>query len=224
MGKKDEFYPPWCEQEAPPQSFRSLIKYGDSRGFKHPNRALYELLKEALGLSDEDFKKPKLCMEPFDIEIPLRLAEEHIKALRLIVGEENLFTDTYSRTRASYGAGIIDALRLRQRVVENIADVVLCPGSQKDLEAVVRYCHEHRIPVYVSGGGSSVTRGKEAVKGGVSLDMSVHLNKILAFNEANQTVTVQAGIWGPELERALNNAPKSLGAKGHYTCGHFPVV
>jgi alkyldihydroxyacetonephosphate synthase len=52
--------------------------------------------------------------------------------------------------------------------------------------------------------------------------MSVHLNKVLAFNEANQTVTVQAGIWGPELERILNNAPKTLGARRRYTCGHFP--
>ena len=222
MVKKDEFYPQWCEQEAPPKSYRSLIKYGDPRGFKHPNRGLFRLLKEALGMSDEDFKKPKLSMEPFDVEIPPRLSEEHIKALRLIVGGENLFTDTYSRTRTSYGAGMIDALRLRHKVVENIADAVLCPRSQQDLEAIVRYCHEHRIPIYVNGGGSSVTRGKEAVKGGVSLDMSIHLNKVVAFNEANQTVTVQAGMWGPELERILNNAPKTLGARRRYTCGHFP--
>ena len=222
MAKKDEFYPQWCEQQAPLKSYRSLIKYGDPKGFKHPNRGLFVLLKEALGMSDEDFKKPKLSMEPFDVEIPPRLSEEHIKALRLIVGGENLFTDTYSRTRASYGAGTIDALRLRHKVVENIADAVLCPRSQQDVEAIVHYCHEHRIPVYVNGGGSSVTRGKEAVKGGVSLDVSVHLNKVVAFNEANQTVTVQAGIWGPELERILNNAPKTLAARRRYTCGHFP--
>jgi alkyldihydroxyacetonephosphate synthase len=222
MRKKDQFYPQWCEQEAPPRSYRSLIKYGDPRGFKHPNHGLFRLLKEALGMSDEDFKRPKLSMEPFDIEIPTTLAEEHIKALRLMVGAENLFTDTYSRTRASYGAAAIDALRLRQSIVENIADVVLCPRSQEDVEAIISYSHEHRIPVYVNGGGSSVTRGKEAVKGGVSLEMSAHLNKVVAFNEANQTVTVQAGIWGPELERILNNAPKTLGARKCYTCGHFP--
>jgi alkyldihydroxyacetonephosphate synthase len=222
MAKKDEFYPKWCEQEAPPRSFRSLIKYGDPRAFKHPNRGLFRLVKEALGMSNEDFKNPRLCMEPFDIEIPSGLPEEHMNALRLMVGGENFFTDTYSRIRASYGAGIIDALRLRHRIVENIADIVICPASQQKLEVVVRYCHEHRIPLYVNAGGSSVTRGKEAVKGGVSLDMSVHLNKVIGFNEANQTVTVQAGIWGPELERILNNAPKTLGARRRYTCGHFP--
>jgi alkyldihydroxyacetonephosphate synthase len=117
-----------------------------------------------------------------------------------MVGAENLFTDTYSRTRASYGAAAIDALRLRQRIVENIADVVLCPRSQEDVEAIVGYCHERRIPVYVNGGGSSVTRGKEAVKGGVSLEMSTHLNKVVAFNEANQTITCS---WDKEEIRRI---------------------
>ena len=222
MAKKDEFYPQWCEQEAPPRSFRSLIKYGDPRGFKHPNRGLFRLVKEALGMSDEGFKNPKLSMEPFDVEIPSSLAAEQIEALRLIVGGENIFTDTYSRTHASYGAATIDALRLRHRIIENIPDAVLCPRSQEDLEQIVRYCHEHHIPLYVNGGGSSVTRGKEAIKGGISLDMSAHLNKVVAFNEANQTVTVQAGMWGPELERTLKDAPNTLGAKRGYTCGHFP--
>ncbi len=222
MAKENEFYPQWCEQEAPPHSFRSLIKYGDPKGFKHPNRGLFRLVKEALGMSDEDFKNPKLSMELFEVEIPSNLSKEHIEVLRLIVGGENIFTDTYIRTRASYGAGTIDALRLRHRIIENIPDIVLCPRSQEDLEKIVWYCHEHHIPLYVNGGGSSVTRGKEAVKAGVSIDMSTHLNEVVAFNEANQTVTVQAGMWGPELERMLNEAPKTLKAKRRYTCGHFP--
>ena len=117
---------------------------------------------------------------------------------------------------------MIDALRLRSKIIENIADVVLCPRDQSDVEAIVRYCDENRIPLYVYGGGSSVTRGMEAVKGGISLDLSVHMNKVVAFNETNQTITVQAGMWGPELERILQNAPQTLNAQRRYTCGHFP--
>jgi len=44
----------------------------------------------------------------------------------------------------------------------------------------------------------------------------------LAFNETNQTITVQAGMWGPELERLLNHAPEAFQARRAYTCGHFP--
>ncbi len=35
-------------------------------------------------------------------------------------------------------------------------------------------------------------------------------------------MTVQAGILGPALEMALNNAKTKYGKKANYTCGHFP--
>jgi alkyldihydroxyacetonephosphate synthase len=222
MAKKEEFNPAWCEQEAPERSFRSLFKYGDPGGFKHPNPGMYKLVRETFALSDDDFKKPSLDMELFDIDVASRLPEGQLKDLANMVGTDNSFTDTYTRTRVSYGGGMIDALRLRKRVVENLPDVVLCPRSSRDIEAIVKYCDEKRIPLYVAAGNSSVTRGKEAVKGGVCLDMCAHMNKVLSINEVNQTVTVQPGIMGPELERILNSAPKTLGAKRRYTVGHFP--
>jgi len=48
------------------------------------------------------------------------------------------------------------------------------------------------------------------------------MNRVVSFNEMDQTITVQAGMPGPELERILNNAPQTLNAKRGYTCGHFP--
>ncbi|MFC1670278.1 FAD-binding oxidoreductase, partial [Spirochaetota bacterium] len=52
--------------------------------------------------------------------------------------------------------------------------------------------------------------------GGISLDLTRHMNKIIDVNENNSTVTVQPGIFGPQLEDYLNKY------KGGYTCGHFP--
>ena len=40
---------------------------------------------------------------------------------------------------------------------------------------------EHHIPLYVYGGGSSVTRGVEPTKGGISLDMRRNFNKVISF-------------------------------------------
>ena len=79
-----------------------------------------------------------------------------------------------------------------------------------------------KIPLYVYGGGSSVTRGVEPICGGISLDMRRHFNKVIDFNETDQTITVEAGMSGPKLEETLNNAVKLFGAKRAYTCGHFP--
>ena len=90
------------------------------------------------------------------------------------------------------------------------------------MEEIVNYCHDHRIPLYVYGGGSTVTRGMEAVKGGICLDLSTHMRRVLSFNETDQTITVEPGIWGPELEDILNRAPEILSASRAYTCGHFP--
>ncbi len=222
MANKRSFTPDWYEGKTPPGTYRALFRWHDPNFFKHPNRGFYTLMRDTFDLSDSDFIKPKLDIESFEIDIPCGLNESQIKELSAIVGDENLKTDTYNRTRASYGAGMIDMLRLRERIVENICDAVAAPENRDDLVALIKYCCDHRIPVQVYGGGSTVTRGLEAPKGGVCIDMSIHMRRVLAFNETDQTITVEPGIYGPELEDYLNHAPEKLGARGRYTCGHFP--
>jgi len=216
-------HPNWIEQAPPPGSFRSLFKWGDPHGFKHPNRGMVALLEDIIGMTGADFAAPQRTgLEPFDIVAPVRLDAAHLEALERIVDAENVTTDTYARTRASYGAGTVDALRLRERVVENLPDVVLAPRTADEVQAIVTYCDVQRIPLTVYGAGSGVTRSTEAVQGGVCLDMSKHMTRVVAFSEVNQTITVQAGMTGPALEALLNGAPEKLGATRRYTCGHFP--
>jgi alkyldihydroxyacetonephosphate synthase len=139
-----------------------------------------------------------------------------------MVGEDNIKFDEYSRVRAGYGAGMIDILRLRKKIVENIPDLVIHPRDTTDVENIVNFCNQENIPVNVYSGGSSVTRGFEATRGGVTLVMSTHMNQLIDFNETNQTITIQSGMAGPELENLLNNAPRLFNANHRYTCGHFP--
>lgn len=225
MSKKNpnEFYPDWYEQAPPEGSYRSILKWGDPKEFKHPNRKLYKLMKQTFNMTDEDFTvKQKMGLEKVKFDVPIKLTEEQINAFRGIVGEENVKTDDYSRLQVAYGKTMVDLMRLREGIVENIPDIVLHPRDKFDVEKIVSYCNEQKIPVYVYGGGSSVTRGVECVKGGVSLDMRVHMKRVLKFNETNQTITVEAGMSGPDLEKTLNNAQQLFGAKRAYTCGHFP--
>lgn len=225
MSKKssNEFYPDWYDQAPPEGSYRSILKWGDPKEFKHPNRKLYKLMKQTFNMTDEDFAaKQKMGLEKVKFDVPIKLTEEQINAFRGIVGEENVKTDDYFRLQVAYGKTMIDLMRLREGIVENIPDIVLHPRDKFDVEKIVSYCNEQKISVYVYGGGSSVTRGVECVKGGVSLDMRVHMKKVLKFNETNQTITVEAGMSGPDLEKTLNNAQQLFGAKIAYTCGHFP--
>src|SRR5512137_1240147 len=156
MTQKSSFTPPWCETVAPPDSRRSLFKYGDPAGFKHPGRGLYAFVKETFGMTDADFQSPSLCMDPLPAEIPSKLAPAHLRAFTAIVGEENIRLDTYSRVKASYGAGQVDALRLRHGIIENLPDAVLAPRNRTDVEAIVGRCNDYRIPLHVYGGGSTV--------------------------------------------------------------------
>lgn len=222
MTKKQNFIPRWYEGETPIGTFRALFKWHDLNAFKHPNRGFYNLLRDTFQLSDQDFKEPILCLDPVKEKFPPNLNQEHIKEIEQIVGKQNVFTDTYTRLRTSYGAGMIDALRLRDHIIENINDCTMAPRTTEEIGKIVKYCDNNSIPLTIYGGGSSVTRGVEAPKGGICLDMSLHMKKVLDFNETNQTITVQAGIFGPELEDILNHAPERLGTKDRYTCGHFP--
>ncbi len=222
MTPKNEFKPNWYEGDTPTGSYRALFKWNDPHAFKHPNYGFYRLLRDTFGMRDQDFTQPSLALEAFDSAAPPRLEQHHLHRLAKIVGEDNASSDPYERTRVSYGAGMIDALRLRHHIVENLPDLVLRPRHRADVEAIVAYCHQQYIPITVYGGGSSVTRGAEAVRGGVTLDMSVYMKRVIALNEIDHTVTVQPGIWGPELEQTLNHATQMLGASRNYTVGHFP--
>lgn len=223
MAKKNDISPRWYQQPYPEGSWRSLFKWGDRSAFKHPGRGFVRLLCEALDLDAEHFRQPhRMGLEAFEAAAPSGMEPRHRAALAEIVGAENVRSDAYTRTRVSFGGGMLDALRLRRQIVENLPDLALYPRHREDVEEIVAYCRRERIPVYVRGGGSSVTRGSEAVCGGVTLDLSVHMKRVIAFNEENQTITVEPGMSGPELEEALRQAPERFQARRRYTCGHFP--
>ena len=223
MSKSKKFVPDWYHEKAPEGSYRSIPKWGDHEAFKAPNTKLYELMKETFHMTDDDFKvKQEMGLEEVDYDIPCRLSDDQIAALEAIVGKANISTDNYDRLSVAYGKTMVDLMRLRKHIVENVPDAVVYPKNREDIIALVKYCCEQKIPMYVYGGGSSVTRGVEAVKGGITLDMRKNFNKVISFSEHNQTITVEAGMSGPKLEETLNNAVSTLGAKRAYTCGHFP--
>lgn len=220
-----DFEPSWYYGEVPPHSYRSIFKWGDPKFVKVPKENLYKMLKDQFHLSDEDFKhyNADLGLEDVKFDAPAKvIKDEDIAFLKSLYGEDYVRFDAYSRLSVAYGKTMYDLLRLRQKKIENIPDVVVYPNTREQIEKTVEYCQAHHIPLYVYGGGSSVTRGVECMKGGVSLDMRLRYNKVLSFNEVDQTITVQTGMSGPALEKTLNEAVKNFQAKRAYTCGHFP--
>lgn len=222
-----DFEPKWVKEPAPKKSYRSIFRWGDPDFVKYPKESLYKLMKKTFNMTDYDFRQYDGDIGFDEVALSsetakVSLAKKHIDFLTDIVGSENASTGDYERLSVSYGKTMYDVLRLRHKQIDSLPDLVLYPSERTQVEKIVEYCSKNKIPVYVYGGGSSVTRGVEPIKGGVSLDMRKNYNKVISFNEIDQTITVQTGMSGPDLENHLNNAVEELGAKRAYTCGHFP--
>ncbi len=153
MAKKEGFKPNWYEDITPGGTYRSLVKWGNPAGIKHPNSGLVRLIMDTFQLTEADLSAPlNLSLEIVEDSVPCRLPEEHLDFFRNLCGDENVRTDTYTRIARSYGKGMLDALRLRRKIVENLPEIVVSPRSREEIARIVAYADEHRIPVTVFGG------------------------------------------------------------------------
>ena len=223
MEKSKCFIPDWTEEAPPAGSYRSIFKWGAPNGFKHPSNAWYEMMKREFHLIDADFfKKQEEGHAPVVMNRPTALSAGQIEQLKAFVGPQNVALDDYSRVKFAYGKTTEEMLELRQGIVREVADVVVHPRDKHDVRKIVEYCNAERIPVTVFSAGSSVNFGCRPAKGGVSLVVSTHMNKLLEVSELNQTARVQPGMFGPAYEEALNRSPELFNTRHSYTCGHFP--
>jgi alkyldihydroxyacetonephosphate synthase len=194
------------------KTYRDILKWGDKREEKI-DEATLRVIKEKFNL--QAFEKVSfLGNEQVVVEKKCALSENQIKQLQNICGEDNVLTSDWERANHSYGKYYTDLLLLRKNIVQYPPDAVVYPRSGKEVEQIVKLCQEENIALVPVGGQSSVTRGLEAQNGGIALDLTRHLNKILHINKKDHSIIVQSGMYGPELEKQLN-------AEG-YTCGHFP--
>src|SRR5258708_1526442 len=109
----------------------------------------------------------------------------------------------------------VDARELRQKChdfhwyrrvltpqLENcMADVVVRPQSEEEIDAVVTAAVRHRMPLTLRGGGTGNYGQSVPLKGGVLLDMT-GFNKVVAVERGHIRVQGGAGI-GKALEAAL---------------------
>lgn len=196
------------------KSYRHILKWGDKRE-EVVGHHMVTLIKEKFGLTDADFREKYLPgTEEVKLEKASLLKPAQAEFLRSVSGEENVLTDDFHRVQYSCGKFYGELLDLRLNHVPDPPDAVVSPRSHDEVVKIVGFCSEERIAIIPTGGQSSVTGALRAPQGGIALDLTKHINRILKINSINKTVTVQAGIYGPALEEELN--------RQGYTCGHFP--
>lgn len=87
-----------------------------------------------------------------------------------------------------------------------LPDAVAYAHSVEDISAILKLCHEHRVPVIPYGSGSSLEGHLLAVQGGISLDVS-RMDQVLSFQPEDLSITVQPGI----TRKALNEYLRTSG-------------
>ena len=81
-------------------------------------------------------------------------------------------------------------------------DLVVTPGSTREISIVARLCNEHRVPLVVRGAGTGYTGGAVPTRGGIVLSME-RLNRILEIDETNLLAVVEPNVITADLQRAV---------------------
>jgi alkyldihydroxyacetonephosphate synthase len=168
---------------------------------------------------DLDVRRPGTGPVAFeDLEIPASALPVGLEArLEEAVGPGKVSTDDHDRVVHGRGKSLTDLIRQRRGDLRRLPDVVVRPGSEEEAAAVVRAALEEDAVVIPFGGGSCISGSLEPEadepRPVISIDMA-RLDRVLAIDATSQLARVQAGVFGPDLERQLN-------AQG-WSCGHFP--
>lgn len=105
-------------------------------------------------------------------------------ALQEALAEVGISLDISRRRLAEYA---YDASNYR---VEPLG--VVFPRTAHDVSVTLKVCHRYGVPVTSRGGGTSMAGG--AVGSGVILDLSRHMDKLLALDQSAKQATAEAGI------------------------------
>ncbi len=114
--------------------------------------------------------------------------------LEQIVGKENVLTK-----KAECYVYALDSTNKREF---SLPDAVVFVETTEQVQQIVRYAFENRIPIIARGAGTNLCGGCLCVDGGIVLSFS-KMNKILEINSTNLTATVQMGTVVADLKREV---------------------
>jgi alkyldihydroxyacetonephosphate synthase len=184
----------------------------DDVAFTHEDKpALAPFLAQHLDLDVSRATSRAVAFERLDVPEPS--LPDPLRAA--LAGEVS--TDPLDRVVHARGKSLRDLVRHRGGDLGRLPDAVVRPDDEDQVAAVVKAALDADAVVIPFGGGTSISGSLEAsadeTRPVISLDLS-KLRKVLAIDAASNLARVQAGAYGPDLERQLN-------AQG-WTFGHFP--
>jgi alkyldihydroxyacetonephosphate synthase len=185
--------------------------------FTHTDKpALPPFVQRVLGLDVDRGTTRPVAFD--DLDVPESSLSASLRAdLEAAVGEAHVCTDALERIVHARGKALRDLVRHRRGELGRLPDVVVRPGSEDEVVAIVRAALEADAVVIPFGGGTNISGSLEAPPDEqreiVSVDLG-RMDRVLAIDDESRLARVQPGAFGPDLERQL--------AAGGWTIGHFP--
>jgi alkyldihydroxyacetonephosphate synthase len=192
--------------------------WGDEEvAFTHEGKPeLAPFLERHLGIDVSRVSSSPIAFE--DLDIPeARLAPELRADLAAAAGDEHVSVDPLDRLVHARGKCLRDLVRHRRGEIGRIPDVVVRPGDEAAVVALLQAALAADAVVIPFGGGSNISGSLEPPQDDTRTIVSVdvgRMDRVLAIDEAARLARVQAGATGPQLEEQLS-------ARG-WTLGHFP--
>lgn len=112
--------------------------------------------------------------------------------LHALFGDDGLLLAASERLAYGYDNSRRDAL----------PDAVVLPTRAEQVQALVRACREHRMPIVARGRGTNTTGASVPIAGGIVVGFE-RMNRILAIRPGDRVAVVEPGVLNGDLQSAL---------------------
>jgi glycolate oxidase len=109
-----------------------------------------------------------------------------------LVGRENVLSSDMHFKLYEYDASLI----------RSKPDCIVLPTSTEQVSKVVKFAHDHKIPVIARGAGTNLSGGSVTVRGGIAIVLT-KMNRILDMDIENLRVVVEPGVVTLDLKNVL---------------------
>lgn len=122
-----------------------------------------------------------------------------LSELRKIVGEANVIAGDPEKLEA-YSHD-----EIAEKEYAHMPECAVKPGSAEEICAIMKLANRERIAVTPRGAGSGLSGGAVPLHGGIVM-LCDRMNKVLEFDPANLTITVEPGLLTNEINALVKDA------------------
>ena len=156
-----------------------------------------------------------------DIKIPdfkissSRFSESELKNIFSELKQNQISLKEADRLRYTFGKSYYDVIRMLTSSTFFSPDFILFPETIEDITYILKQTEKNKIKIITFGGGSNVIGAFDTdASSSVCILNMERLNRLVEIDYNSHTATFETGIFGPKLEKILNEK--------NFTLGHFP--